>query len=58
MRSPRLPYVSPITLWICEPIFMKLGMYIVPPEPISTAYLMNSVRQSMCRYVYVLVVAR
>jgi hypothetical protein len=24
-----------------EPIFMKLGMYIMAPEPISTAYFRN-----------------
>jgi hypothetical protein len=27
-----------------EPIFMKLGMYIMPPEPISAAYF------SLCVY--------
>jgi hypothetical protein len=25
-----------------EPIFKKLGIYIMAPEPISTAYLINS----------------
>jgi hypothetical protein len=25
-----------------EPIFMKLGMDIMPPEAISTAYLINN----------------
>jgi hypothetical protein len=26
---------------ISEPVFMKLGMYIMLPEPISTAYVIN-----------------
>jgi hypothetical protein len=39
-----------------EPIFMKLGMYIMAPQPISTACLMKPV--SLCLYVYPLVVAR
>jgi hypothetical protein len=26
----------PINFWVPEPIFMKLGMYIMEPEPIST----------------------
>jgi hypothetical protein len=30
-----------------EPIFMKLGMYIMAPEPISTAYFINPV-PSVC----------
>jgi hypothetical protein len=29
----------PINFWIYEPIFMKLGLYIMTPEPISTACL-------------------
>jgi hypothetical protein len=33
-------------------IFMKLGMYIIAPEPISTVYLKNSSHQSVCLYVY------
>jgi hypothetical protein len=35
-----------------EPIFMKLGMYIVAPEPITTAYSINPSHQSVCLYVY------
>jgi hypothetical protein len=35
-----------------EPISIKLGMYIMAPEPISTAYLINP-HQSVCLYVYV-----
>jgi hypothetical protein len=41
-----------------EPIFMKLGMYIRAPKPISTAYFINHFNQSVCLYVYHPVVAR
>jgi hypothetical protein len=27
----------PKNIWMAEPIFMKLGMYIMTPKPISTA---------------------
>jgi hypothetical protein len=37
-----------------EPIFMKFGMYIMAPEPISTAYFINPSHQSACLYVYLL----
>jgi hypothetical protein len=30
-----------------EPIFMKLGMYFMAPEPISTAYFINPSHQSV-----------
>jgi hypothetical protein len=30
-----------------EPIFMKLGVYIMASEPISAAYFINSFRQSV-----------
>jgi hypothetical protein len=30
-----------------EPIFMKLGMYILAPEPISAAYFINPCHQFM-----------
>jgi hypothetical protein len=33
-------------------------MYIMEPEPISTAYTMNPSQQTVCRYVYPLIVAR
>jgi hypothetical protein len=36
-----------------EPLFMKLGMYIMAPEPISTAYFVIPSHQSVCLYVYV-----
>jgi hypothetical protein len=35
-----------------EVIFVKLGMYIMAPKPISTAYLINPSHQSVCLYVY------
>jgi hypothetical protein len=31
---------------------MKLGTYIIAPEPISTTYLINPSHQSVCLYVY------
>jgi hypothetical protein len=37
-----------------EPIFMKLGMYIMAPESISTGHFMNLSHQ----YVYPSVIAR
>jgi hypothetical protein len=41
-----------------EPIFMKLGMYIMAPEPISTEYIINPSHQPVCLYVYPTIVAR
>jgi hypothetical protein len=38
---------SPINFWMPEPIFMKLGMYIIVLEPISTPYFINPSQQSM-----------
>jgi hypothetical protein len=42
----------PINFRMLEPIFMKLGMYITAPEPISTAYFINPSHHSVCLYVY------
>jgi hypothetical protein len=42
----------PLLIFESEPIFMKLGMYIMAPERISTAYFANTARQSVCLYVY------
>jgi hypothetical protein len=36
---------------------MKLGMYIMAPEPISTAYFINPSHHSVCLYVYPPIVA-
>jgi hypothetical protein len=41
-----------------EPIFMNLGMYIIAPEPIPTAYFINPSHLSMCLYVNLPIVAR
>jgi hypothetical protein len=43
-----------------EPGFIKPGMkaYIMAPEPISSAYLINPTHQSVCLYVYPSTVAR
>jgi hypothetical protein len=35
-----------------EPIFMKLGMYIMTPEPVSAADYINPSYQYVCLYVY------
>jgi hypothetical protein len=50
MRSPcsLCLYIPPINFWMHELIFMKLGMYIMTPEPISTAHFINPSHQSMC----------
>jgi hypothetical protein len=37
---------------------MKLDMYIMAPEPITTAYCINPSHQSLCLFVYPLIVAR
>jgi hypothetical protein len=41
-----------------EPFFMKLVMYIMKPESISTAYFIHPSRQSVCLYVNPPTVAR
>jgi hypothetical protein len=41
-----------------EPVFMKLGVYIMAPEPFSAAYVMKPSHQSVCLYVYTHLVAR
>jgi hypothetical protein len=41
-----------------ETIFMKLGTYIMAPEPISTAYFVYPSQQSVYLYVYPPTVAR
>jgi hypothetical protein len=40
--------VSPLSAFV----WLKLDMYIMTPEPISTAYLINASYQSLCLYVY------
>jgi hypothetical protein len=41
-----------------EPICMKLGMYIMAPEPISAVYFINSSHQFVCLQVYPPIIAR
>jgi hypothetical protein len=41
-----------------EPIFIKLCMYIMALEPISTVYSIKSSHHSVCLYVYFPFVAR
>jgi hypothetical protein len=41
-----------MNFWMPEPIFMKLGMCIMAPEPISTVYFINPFHQSVCLYLY------
>jgi hypothetical protein len=38
--------------WMPESIFMKLRMYNMATELISTAYFINPFHQSVCLYVY------
>jgi hypothetical protein len=40
-----------------EPIFMKLGMYIMTTQPISEAYFIYPSHQSVCLYEYTPLVA-
>jgi hypothetical protein len=63
MRSPSClcVYVSPPYLTsecLNQFFFFKLGMYIMTPESISTAYFINPSHQSVRLYVYPPVVAR
>jgi hypothetical protein len=43
---------------IGKPIFIKIGIYITAPEPVSTAYHKNPYFQSVCQYVYITIAAR
>jgi hypothetical protein len=36
-----LPVYPPVNFWMPEPVFMKLRMYVMAPEPISTAYFIT-----------------
>jgi hypothetical protein len=54
MRSPSCLCILPIIFGMPESIFMKLGMYIMAPESISTAYFVNPFHQSVCTYVSLL----
>jgi hypothetical protein len=52
VRIPR------INFWMSGSVFKKLGMYIMAPEAISTAYFINPSHQSLCLYINHLIVAR
>jgi hypothetical protein len=41
---------------MAKPVLVKLGMYIMANEPISTAFLISSFHQSVCLYVNLLTV--
>jgi hypothetical protein len=44
--------IPPIKSWLTEPMFMKLGMYIMATESISTAYFLNPSHQPVCLCVH------
>jgi hypothetical protein len=54
--------ITMMSVRLCVPLLtfecLKLGMYIMAPEPISTAYFINPSHQSFCLYVYPPLVAR
>jgi hypothetical protein len=51
MLSVCLLIPIPIKFWMPEPIFMKLGKYIMATDPISTACYKNLSHQPACLYV-------
>jgi hypothetical protein len=55
MRFPCCLYIPPINFWVPEPVFTKLDVYIMAPEPISAAYFINPSHQSVCLYILSLV---
>jgi hypothetical protein len=38
----------PINFWTAEPIFMKLGMYVMAPEPMLTQYVVSPISLRVC----------
>jgi hypothetical protein len=52
MRSACCLCILPINFWMAEPVFMKLGMYMMAPEVIWAAYFIIPSHQSVCLYVY------
>jgi hypothetical protein len=50
--------IHPVILRMPEPIFMKLGTYIMARERILTVYFINPFHHSACLCVYPLIVAR
>jgi hypothetical protein len=47
-----------MNFWMPELIFMRPGIYIMAPEPISMAYFFSPSDRSVCLYLYPLLVAR
>jgi hypothetical protein len=45
-------YFPPLNFSMSELIFMTLGMHIMAPELITTAFLINPSHQPACLYVY------
>lgn len=41
-----------------DPIFMKFGVYVMEPEPISAEYFTSPAHKSLCLYLYPTLVAR
>jgi hypothetical protein len=61
MRSPRCLCVCGshhINFQMTEPVFLKLDMYIMAPEPLPTVYFINPSHQSLRLHVYPFLVAR
>jgi hypothetical protein len=48
----------PINFRMAEPILMKLGMYIMTPEPTSTGCFINPFHQSVCLYIQPIITVR
>jgi hypothetical protein len=45
-------YIPPNKYSIAEPVFIKLGMCITAPDPVSAASFINPSHQSVCLYAY------
>jgi hypothetical protein len=50
--------ILPNNYRMAEPVFLKLGMYIMAPEPISAAYFLNPSHQSVLLYASLLLLLR
>jgi hypothetical protein len=56
MKSPCYLWIPPppTNFWLPELIFIKFGLYIMAPEPISAAYFINPSHRSVYLYVSLL----
>jgi hypothetical protein len=52
-RAVCVSVYPPFNFWMAEPPFMKLAMYNMTYEPISTTYYINPSHQYVCWYKYV-----